>query len=283
MPCAISTVVSKLDLPANDSARLTVTAQVKNGTGQAVKGKLKGRIENLDFEQDVELAPNENKDITFTPEQFPQLVLSKPRLWWPAQMGKPNLYPLTMEFDVAGAVSDRSQTEFGVREVTSELNAIGGRAFHINGKNILIRGAGWTPDMMLREDSQRLHDEFRYIQDMGLNTVRLEGKLETQEFFDLADQKGILAMAGWCCCDFWERWPRWKPQDFEIAQQSLRDQIYRLRSHPSLVMWLNGSDNPPPPDVEADVFEDRKGTPMAESRDLLGDRKTHDNHRRQRR
>jgi exo-1,4-beta-D-glucosaminidase len=85
---------------------------------------------------------------------------------------------------------------------------------------------------------------------MGLNTVRLEGKLETPEFFDLADHEGILVMAGWCCCDFWERWPRWKPQDFEIAQQSLRDQIYRLRSHPSLVMWLNGSDNPPPPDVE---------------------------------
>ncbi len=244
------TVVSKLDLPANDSARLTVTAQLKNGTSHPVKGKLKGRIENVTFEQDVELAANENKDVTFTPEQFPQLVLANPRLWWPAQMGKPNLYPLAMEFDVDGGVSDRSQTQFGVREVTSEVNATGGRAFHINGKNILIRGGGWTPDMMLREDSERLRDEFRYVEDMGLNTVRLEGKLETQEFFDLADQKGILVMAGWCCCDFWERWPRWKPQDFQIAQQSLRDQIYRLRSHPSLVMWLNGSDNPPPPDVE---------------------------------
>jgi exo-1,4-beta-D-glucosaminidase len=104
--------------------------------------------------------------------------------------------------------------------------------------------------MMLRETSQRLHDELRYVRDMGLNTVRLEGKLETKEFFDLADHDGILVMAGWCCCDFWERWPRWKPADYEIAQQSLRDQIYRLRSHPSLVMWLNGSDNPPPPDVE---------------------------------
>ena len=155
-----------------------------------------------------------------------------------------------MEFEVDGAVSDHSQTEFGIREVTSEINASGGRAFHINGKNILIRGGGWTPDMMLRENSQRLHDEFRYVRDMGLNTVRLEGKLETQEFFDIADHEGILVMAGWCCCDFWERWTRWKPQDFEIAQQSLRDQIYRLRSHPSLVMWLNGSDNPPPPDVE---------------------------------
>jgi len=244
------TVVSKLNLPANDSAQLTVTAQLKNGTGQAVKGKLKGQIGDVTFEQDVELAANESKDVTFTPDLFPQLVFSNPRLWWPAQMGAPNLYPLTMSFEINGKASDHSQTEFGIRQVTSEVNATGGRAFHINGKNILIRGGGWTTDMMLRENSQRLHDEFRYVRDMGLNTVRLEGKLETQEFFDLADHEGILVMAGWCCCDFWERWTRWKPEDFEIAQQSLRDQIYRLRSHPSLVMWLNGSDNPPPPDVE---------------------------------
>ena len=248
------TVVSKLNLPATDSAQLTVTAQLKNATSQPVQGRLKGQIEGkaeaVAFEQVVDLAANETKDVTFTPDQFPQLVISNPRLWWPVQMGKPSLYPLTMTFEINGAVSDHSQTEFGIRQVTSEVNATGGRAFHINGKNILIRGGGWTPDMMLRENSQRLHDEFRYVRDMGLNTVRLEGKLETQEFFDLADHDGILVMAGWCCCDFWERWTRWKPQDFEIAQQSLRDQIYRLRSHPSLVMWLNGSDNPPPPDVE---------------------------------
>jgi exo-1,4-beta-D-glucosaminidase len=244
------TVVSKLNPPANDSAQLTVTAQLKNGTDQPVKGTLKGQIDTVTFEQPVELAAHESKDVTFTPDRFSQLVFSNPRLWWPAQMGKPNLYSLTMQFEVDGKVSDHSQTQFGIRQVTSEVNATGGRAFHINGKNILIRGGGWTPDLMLRENSQRLHDEFRYVRDMGLNTVRLEGKLETQEFFDIADHEGILVMAGWCCCDFWERWPRWQPKDFEIAQQSLRDQIYRLRSHPSMVMWLNGSDNPPPPDVE---------------------------------
>ncbi len=244
------TVVSKLNPPANDSAQLTVTAQVKNGTDQPVKGKLKGRIENAAFEQDVELAPNEAKDVTFTPDKFSQLVFSNPRLWWPAQMGKPNLYKLAMEFDVNGTVSDHSNTQFGIREMTSDLNSVGGRAFHVNGKNILIRGGGWSPDMMLRENSQRLHDEIRYVKDMGLNTIRLEGKLETEEFYQLTDSQGILVMAGWCCCDFWERWPRWQPADFEIAKQSLRDQMYRLRSHPSLVMWLNGSDNPPPPDVE---------------------------------
>ena len=244
------TVVSKLNPPANDNAQLTVTAQLKNGTDQLVKGKLKGRIENVAFEQDVELAANEGKDVTFTPDKFSQLVFSNPRLWWPTQMGTPNLYKLSMEFEVNGAVSDKSSSEFGIREITSDLNSVGGRAFHVNGKNILIRGGGWTPDMMLRENSQRLHDEFRYVEDMGLNTVRLEGKLESEEFYQIADRQGILVMAGWCCCDFWERWAKWQPQDFEIAKQSLRDQIYRLRSHPSLVMWLNGSDNPPPPDVE---------------------------------
>ena len=243
-------VVSKLNPPANDSAQLTVTAQLKNGTDEPVKGKLKGQIEAVAFEQDVELAPNEMKDVVFAPDKFQQLVFANPRLWWPAQMGKPNLYPLTMEFEVNSAVSDHSTTEFGIREITSDLNSVGGRAFHINGKNILIRGGGWTTDLMMRENSRRLHDEFSYVRDMGLNTIRLEGKLETQEFFDLADRQGILVMAGWCCCDFWELWPRWQPADFEIAKQSLRDQIYRLRSHPSLVMWLNGSDNPPPPDVE---------------------------------
>jgi len=252
------TVVSKVSSPANDSAQLTVTAQVKNGTNEAVKGKLKGQIESITFEQDVELAPNESKDVTFTPDKFSQLVFTNPRLWWPTQMGTPNLYKLAMQFEVNGATSDQSNTEFGIREITSEVNSAGGRVFTINGKKILIRGAGYTPDMMLRENSQRMHDEFRYVEDMGLNTVRLEGKLETQEFFDIADKKGILVMAGWCCCDFWERWPRWQPKDFDIAKESLRDQIYRLRSHPSLVMWLNGSDNPPPPDVEQTYLDVEK-------------------------
>jgi len=243
------TAVSKVDSPANMAAHVTLTALLKNGTNQPVKGTLKAQIEKAEVSQEVELAAGESRDVTFTPEQFPQLNPEHPRLWWPTQMGKPELYPLHMEFEIAGKVSDSADTHFGIRQVTSELTD-NHRVFSINGKKILIRGGGWSPDMMLRESSQRLQDEFRYVRDMGLNTVRLEGKLETQEFFDLADKQGILLMAGWCCCDHWEHWPKWKPEDFKIAEQSLRDQIYRLRSHPSLFAWLNGSDNPPPPDVE---------------------------------
>src|SRR6266852_3336775 len=243
-------VISKVDSPANDKAHLTVSALLKNGANHSVKGTLKGSIEKINFSQEVELAAGESKDITFTPEQFSQLSIENPRLWWPAQMGKPELYSLSLEFTVDGKISDQSEKKFGIREVKSEVFSANRRLFSINGKNVLIRGGGWSPDMMLRENSQRLRDEFRYVQDMGLNTIRLEGKLETKEFFDLADERGILVLAGWCCCDHWEHWPNWKPQDFVIAEQSLRDQTYRLRGHPSLVAWMNGSDNPPPPDVE---------------------------------
>ncbi|HXM09565.1 MAG TPA: glycoside hydrolase family 2 protein [Terriglobales bacterium] len=247
-------IFSKVDSPANQVSHLTVTAQLKNASDQPVKGTLQGRIENIEFTQPVELGAGESKDIVFSPAQYPQLNLNNPRLWWPAQMGTPNLYDLTLSFDMDGAISDSSHTKFGIREITSEVTEQAPdrlkRLFKINGKNILIRGGGWTPDMMMRQSSERLADEFRYVRDMGLNTVRLEGKLETDEFFETADREGILVMAGWCCCDFWEHWGSWTDQDFEIAKASLRDQMLRLRSHPSMVMWLNGSDNPPPPDVE---------------------------------
>jgi exo-1,4-beta-D-glucosaminidase len=245
------TVISKLNLPSNDKADLTVTALLKNATGQPVKGILKGKIESIEFSTEVELAANESKDVTFETGQFSQLSIANPKLWWPNQMGTPNLHDLHLEFVVDGKVSDGSDTKFGIREMHSELNADNRRVFSVNGKKILIRGGGWAPDMMLREkDQQRLGDELSYVQDMGLNTVRMEDHLENQRFFDMADRRGILIMAGWTCCSHWEHWAKWSPQDFVIAERSLRDQIYRLRGHPSLIMWLNGSDNPPPPDVE---------------------------------
>jgi exo-1,4-beta-D-glucosaminidase len=126
--------------------------------------------------------------------------------------------------------------------MSSELDENKNRLFSVNGKKILIRGGGYTPDLMLREDLQNIDDQFRYVLDMGLNTVRLEGKLETEEFFDMADRYGVLIMAGWCCCDHWEHWPKWNRRTSMSRMASLTDQMYRL-GVTQLIMWLNGSDN----------------------------------------
>jgi exo-1,4-beta-D-glucosaminidase len=243
-------VITKLDLPALDKAHLTVTAELRNTTSHAVKGVLSGEIEDIKFSQNVSLEREQVKIVSFAPEQFAQLNLANPRLWWPAPVGPQNLYGLKLRFEAGNAVSDQVETRFGVREVSGELDAQKHTLFKINGRNILIRGGGYTFDMFLRTSPDNQEAILRYVRDMNLNTVRLEGKIEDDNFFRLADEYGILVMAGWCCCDHWEQWSKWDDEDHLIATESLRDQIRRLRNHPSVFDWMNGSDNPPPPDVE---------------------------------
>jgi len=244
-------VISKLDLPSLDKAHLTVTAELHNATDQPVDGILKGKIESLEFSQPVSLPPQGSQVVNFSPDKFPQLNLSHPRLWWPYDLGPQNLYNLDISFETSGKVSDAQTLTFGIREISADLDANDHRLFRINGKNILIRGAGWTFDMLLRTDPSRQDAELKYVKDMHLNTVRLEGKLEDEHFLEVCDREGILVQAGWCCCDHWERWKDWKDEDYVVSAESLKDQIRRLRSHACLLDWLNGSDGPPVEKVEA--------------------------------
>ena len=242
-------VISHLDLPSLDPAHLTVNADLHNASGHAVKGVLAGRIESIEFHQPVELGAGQEKRVTFSTERFAQLNLAHPRLWWPWQMGPQNLYALKIDFRIDGKLSDSQEVRFGIREVTSELTPEGHRVFMVNGKKILIRGAGWWSDMLLRSSPERQEAEMQYARDMHLNCLRMDGKLEDDNFLDLADRYGILLMPGWCCCDHWEKWEDWKAEDYPIAAESLRDRLRRLRNHPCILSWLNGDDNPPPEKV----------------------------------
>jgi exo-1,4-beta-D-glucosaminidase len=244
-------VTSELGLPSLERARLTVTTEVWNTTDRAVQGTVSGTIGEIRLSQPVSLAPRERKTIRFSPADVPALTVRNPRLWWPYRMGGQDLYTLTLGAEVDGATSDTQDVKFGIQQFTSELTPEGHRLFKVNGKPILIRGGGWASDMLLRPKStERLEAEMRYVREMGLNTIRLEGKLETDEFYDLADERGILVMPGWCCCDQWEKWDKWDAEDYLVAPASLRDQLRRMRNHPSVFVWLNGSDFPPPAKVE---------------------------------
>jgi len=248
-------VLTTLNSPANDQAALTVKAELTNAADHSVTGVLNGRIEKIDFQQPVQLGPKQTRVIHFTPGAFPQLNLAHPRLWWPAPVGPQNLYSLDLHAEVDGQVSDSSHIRFGVRQITSKLDQQNHRVFQINGKNILIRGAGYSFDLLLRSSPEKQLEQLRYVRDLHLNALRMEGKLEDDHFFDLADEMGILMMPGWCCCDQWENWPKWDMEDEHIAAQSLRDQIRRLERHPSILVWLYGSDFAPPPKVEKMYLE----------------------------
>ncbi len=233
-----------------DEADLTVEAELRNASVAPVTGTLEAELEGHRIRQAVTLKAGEVRTIRFAPDTFSELRVQAPELWWPHQMGAPALHPLSLRFLLGDRVSDSASIRYGIREITSEIDPQGHLLFRVNGKRILIRGGGWAPDMLLRQSPERLKTEFRYVRDLNLNAIRLEGHMESDAFFDLADEQGVLVLAGWGCCDYWMKWSDWKPADLDIATASLRSQIARLRNHPSMLAWLNGSDQPPPAAVE---------------------------------
>jgi exo-1,4-beta-D-glucosaminidase len=86
------------------------------------------------------------------------------------------------------------------------LNGYIDTAFTVNGEPFQVIGAGYGPDIFMRFDENRVEQILTYLLDMGMDTLRLEGKQEHSELYELTDRMGIMVLAGWECCDKWEGW-----------------------------------------------------------------------------
>ncbi len=106
-------VKTKLPLPDTSSSSETVIVEAINLTDQPKTATVKVVVPEagIDVKQDVELAPKETKEVTFTPEEFPSLVVKDPKLWWPFNKGDQHLYDMTVEAEVNGTVSQNSPTD----------------------------------------------------------------------------------------------------------------------------------------------------------------------------
>ncbi|HWF65536.1 MAG TPA: hypothetical protein VN685_13060 [Rhizomicrobium sp.] len=260
-------VTTALPLPKTAPANLTVFAVLENGSARPVQGILVGRIARpgkpaIRFQQKVALDARQRREVTFTPDQFRQLTINNPDLWWPYTMGRPDLYDLNLQFmEDGGVVSDRQSSRFGIRVVTQhrdqdeqfpDLGKGGNFYLQVNGKDFLARGAVYTPDLLYRDDPKRDEAIIRYVKDLGLNMLRWESKIGGEHIFELADQAGIPVMVGWMCCNQWEKWDQWDAEDQQVARDSLSSQVTMLRAHPAAFVWANGSDGRPPEPVLSD-------------------------------
>lgn len=255
-------VRTDVDTETLKSADLTVTAEARNETLVPVSGEVYGSIGPIHFSRKVDLAAGQTAQVKFSPVDYPALALKNPRLWWPHDLGKPELYTLDLKFRVNGGVSDSRSLRFGVRQVSDYLTAEGYRGYRVNGLPVLIRGGGWTDDIFLRQSPGKVRAQVAYAAHMGLNTIRLESFWgEDEELYNACDEAGILLMAGWSCQ--WE-WLEYlgKPadenfggirsaEDISLVTASWKDHILWLRNHPALLVWLYGSDMLPGPELEA--------------------------------
>ncbi len=236
--------------PSFARAELEVFVTLENALESPVLGYLKLEVEGGSLTLPVELGARERRELCIGSPQLPALGVTRPRLWWPRGRGEQPLLRVSLVVEHAGTVSDGRQLEHGIRQVTSELTDAEHSLFRVNDKPILIRGGGWARDMLLRSNAERELYEYEFVKDLGLNTIRFEGMVESAEFLSRCDRDGVLVIGGFCCCDHWEKWDNWKPTDLPIAEESLRSELRRLRNHPCMLAWWYGSDFPPPPHVE---------------------------------
>ena len=259
-------VQTKVDLQTLKEADIVISAELVNASDEAISGTLIAHVGECRLQKKVNIAPRTRQSVILDPKEFPALTIKEPKLWWPVQMGEPNLHTLQLEFVMGDVVLDATDIRFGIREVEDYWLDDTHRGFKINGKKVLIKGGGWTDDMLLMDTDESIMAQVAYVKQMNLNCIRLEGIWgKDHKLYDLCDEHGILLMVGWSC--HWEHEIHmgvpvnerfggvYRPKDIAHVAQAWEDQVIWLRNHPSIFVWTVASDKVPITELEQKYLE----------------------------
>ena len=169
-------------------------------------------------------------------------------LWWPVGYGSQPLYDVLVRIgtpDEPAYDEWKSHVGFRTVRVNTEADAIG-RPFQIlvNNTPIHARGYNWIPDdaMISRIDEHRYRRAVNDLVESNSNMVRIwgGGYYESDIFYDMLDEAGIMVWQdfAFACAAY--------PEDADTRAEvnhEATEQITRLSSHPSLVVWNGSNEN----------------------------------------
>jgi hypothetical protein len=245
------------NLPDTGVAKISLSFRLKNHGQTIENGKITVTIlpetfkgKTFQFIKNVSLPKNSATLVDLNADNVKELIINQPHLWWPNGYGNPELYRVMVQYSGTKGVSDEISFLFGIRTVGTKAVDVNGtirRDFYVNGRRIHITGGAWVPDMMLNRDSLRYDYEFRLCRNANINLVRIWGGGVTPSdlFFDAADRYGLLVWS-----DFWitgdtqgefKGSPDW-PVEGDIFKKNVASTIYRIRNHPSLLVWTGGNE-----------------------------------------
>jgi beta-mannosidase len=167
--------------------------------------------------------------------------------WWPRDMGGQPLYDLDIRLVRAGVAIDEQSKRIGFRTVeldTSEDESGSRFTFVINGVPTFIRGANWIPDDCFpsRLTAGRYRERIEQAVGANLNLLRVWGGgiYERDEFYDACDELGVLTWQDFlfACAAYSEESPI-----REEVEAEARDNVLRISSHASLVLWNGCNEN----------------------------------------
>jgi len=245
------------NLPDTNIAKLSLSLTLTNHSDAAKNGTLTVNIkpENfagapVQFTKIVSVGNNSSKQVELTANEVSQLIIHQPHLWWPNGYGRANLYSINLKYADNNGMADDTTFVFGIRTVGSTSTDVNGflrRDFFVNGKRVHLVGGAWVPDMMVNRDSARYDYEMHLCRNANVNLVRIWGGGVTppDAFWNAADRYGLMVWS-----DFWitgdtqgefKGSPDW-PLEGNVFIKNVISTIYRVRNHPSLLVWTGGNE-----------------------------------------
>jgi len=245
------------NLPDTTMAKLSLSLSLSNHSAAEQKGKLTISIkpENfaglpVQFTQNETVGANSVSDVDLNADKISQLLIRQPRLWWPNGYGRANLYRIRLQFTDGNGIADDTSFVFGIRTASSTATNVRGfvqRDFFVNGKKVHLNGGAWVPDMLVNRDSARYDYEMHLCRNANVNLVRIWGGGVTppDAFWNAADKYGEMVWS-----DFWvtgdtqgefKGSPDW-PLEGNVFIKNVVSTIYRIRNHPSLIVWTGGNE-----------------------------------------
>ncbi len=166
------------------------------------------------------------------------------RVWWPIGHGDQPLYDVAVSVPAAGATWT-GRVGFRTVEIDTDPDAAGNRfVVRVNGRDILVRGVNWIPDhaFVTEVDRARYARRIADALEANVNFIRVWGGgiYESDDFYELADEAGLMVWQDFlfACAAYSE--DEWLASEVEAEA---REQITRLSTHPSLVVWNGNNEN----------------------------------------
>ncbi len=161
-----------------------------------------------------------------------------PHLWWTWEHGRPDLYVLKTQISSAKQVLDQIDTSFGFRTVLYNPQS---QIWELNGRRTFLRGTNYISSQWLSEMTPTKYQrDLKLMQAANINAIRVHAHIESQEFYRLCDELGILVWQ-----DFPLQWGYSDTAEFIAeATSQANDMVTMLYNHPSIFAWCIHNEPP---------------------------------------